>query len=214
MKIRMKTSEEDYMIAKDVLPLMEQFYSVQGEGYYSGRPAVFIRLAGCDVGCVWCDVKESWDANEHNQIAISEIVDAVVETNCKFVVITGGEPAMYNLEILTQKLHEIGCEIAIETSGVYALTGEIDWVCFSPKKFKAPDDSIYQKADELKIIVFNKHDLEWAEKHAEKVRKDCRLYLQTEWEKRDEMAPLIVDFVKKNPQWNISVQTHKYLQIP
>ena len=198
----------------DTIPLMEQFYSVQGEGLHSGRPAVFIRLAGCDVGCVWCDVKESWDANEHKNVSISEIVNFVNETNCKFVVITGGEPAMYNLEELTSQLKSIGCEIAIETSGVYPLTGTIDWVCFSPKKFKAPDESIYAKANELKVIVFNNHDLKWAQEHANKVRTTCKLYLQPEWDKRDEMSEKIIEFVKLNPKWNISLQTHKYLQIP
>ena len=199
---------------EEQIPLMEQFYSVQGEGFYSGRPAVFIRLAGCDVGCVWCDVKESWDANEHEIVEVNTIIKKVNETNCKFVVITGGEPAMYNLEYLTKELHKIGCEIAIETSGVYQLTGELDWVCFSPKKFKAPDDGIYQKADELKVIIFNEHDLKWAQEHAKKVKTACKLYVQVEWSKRDKMSPLVIDFVKENPAWNISVQTHKYLDIP
>lgn len=196
------------------LPLMEQFYSVQGEGYYCGRPAVFIRLAGCDVGCVWCDVKESWDANEHETIPVTDIIKAVVETKCKFVVITGGEPAMYDLEFLTNELREVGCEIAIETSGVYELTGKIDWICFSPKKFKKPADGIYQIANELKVIIFNKHDFDWALEHAKKVNDNCKLYIQAEWGKREEVSPLIVDFVKDNPNWNISIQTHKYLNIP
>lgn len=209
----MKREIETKMTFIDELPLMEQFYSVQGEGFYSGRPAVFIRLAGCDVGCVWCDVKESWEAKNHDVVAIDEIIKQVAETNCKFVVITGGEPAMYNLEELTTKLHSLGCEIAIETSGVYPLTGEIDWICFSPKKFKAPDNAIYDTANELKVIVFNKHDLEWAQGHAVKTNEKCKLYLQPEWGKRDEMTPLIIEFVKEHPIWNISIQSHKYLNV-
>jgi len=198
---------------EDQIPLMEQFYSVQGEGFYSGKPAVFIRLAGCDVGCAWCDVKESWDANLHQIVEIKDIVKFINDTNCKFVVITGGEPAMYDLSILTSKLQFEGCEIAIETSGVYPLTGSLNWICFSPKKFKSPDEDIYKIANELKVIIFNKHDLIWAKKHAEKVNSSCKLYVQVEWSKRDEMTPLVVDFVKKNPEWNISVQTHKYLGV-
>jgi len=195
------------------LPLMEQFYSIQGEGHYSGRPAVFIRLAGCDVGCVWCDVKESWDKNEHEIVPIEKIISDVVDTKCKFVVITGGEPAMYNLTELTNELHAIDCEIAIETSGVYPLIGNFDWVCFSPKKFKKPSESVFTEANELKVVVFNKSDFDWAVGHSLKVGSKCKLYLQPEWSKEKEITPLIIDFVKGNPEWNISLQTHKYLDI-
>lgn len=201
-------------LLENQLPIMEQFYSVQGEGFYSGRPAFFIRLAGCDVGCVWCDVKESWDAEEHEIKAIDSIAKEVQETNADFVVITGGEPAMYDLTELTKALKAINCYLAIETSGVYELSGEIDWVCFSPKKFKAPHESIYTKAHELKVIVFNKHDLKWAEEHADKLNKNCKLYLQTEWGKSDEMLPLIIDYIKENPKWTLSLQTHKYINVP
>jgi organic radical activating enzyme len=193
---------------------MEQFYSVQGEGFYSGRPAFFIRLAGCDVGCVWCDVKESWDAGEHELKKIETIVQEVAATHADFVVITGGEPAMYDLTGLTKALKAVGCYLAIETSGVYPLSGELDWVCFSPKKFKAPHESIYAQANELKVIVFNKHDLKWAEQHAEKLNKNCKLYLQTEWSKSEEMLPLIIDYIKENPKWTLSLQTHKYINVP
>lgn len=196
------------------LPIMEQFYSVQGEGYYSGRPAYFIRIAGCDVGCTWCDVKESWDANKHEFLSIKSIVDLVAATNTNFVVITGGEPAMYNLEELTTGLKKINCYLAIETSGVYEITGEIDWVCFSPKKFKAPAENTYAKANELKVIVFNKHDFDWAEEHASKLNKDCKLYLQPEWSKHEKMLPLILDYIKTNPKWTLSLQTHKYINVP
>lgn len=196
------------------LPIMEQFYSVQGEGFFSGRPAYFIRVAGCDVGCSWCDVKESWNANEHEVLTVEEIVSKVEETKADFVVITGGEPAMYNLEKLTQSLKKINCYLAIETSGVYPLSGEIDWVCFSPKKFKAPHEGIYLKANELKVIVFNKHDLQWAEEHAAKLNKDCKIYLQPEWSKHEKLLPFILDYVKDNPKWTLSLQTHKYINVP
>lgn len=201
-------------VLENKLPIMEQFYSVQGEGYYSGRPAFFIRLGGCDVGCVWCDVKESWNAEEHELKAVKDIVREVAESSADFVVITGGEPAMYDLTNLTNALKIINCSIAIETSGVYKLTGSIDWICFSPKKFKAPDKTIYTKANELKVIIYNKHDLEWAEGHAKKLNKNCKLYLQTEWEKSDKMLPIIIDYIKENPKWTLSLQTHKYIKVP
>ncbi len=201
-------------INKTHLPLMEMFYSIQGEGFYAGRPAVFIRLGGCDVGCVWCDVKESWDAAKHPDTSIEEIVKFVKESNTKFVVITGGEPAMYDLNSLTMSLHTLGVEIAIETSGVYTLSGELDWICFSPKKFKPPTEEIYAIANELKVIVFHKSDLEWAENHARKLNSNCKLYLQPEWSKKEEMTALIIEYIKRNTHWNISIQTHKYVDVP
>ena len=193
---------------------MEEFYSLQGEGYYSGRPAYFIRLAGCDVGCHWCDVKESWDAEKHPRVLISQLVQRVLESGTNFVVITGGEPAMYDLTFLTHSLKEAGMEIALETSGAHPIRGHFDWVCLSPKKFKMPLDESYQKADELKMIIFNKHDLVWANELKARVRKQCRLYLQPEWDKRDEVLPMMLDYVKRNTEWTISLQTHKYLNIP
>ncbi len=196
------------------LPLMEMFYSIQGEGFYAGRPAVFIRLGGCDVGCVWCDVKESWDAAKHPDTSIEEIVKFVADSQTKFVVITGGEPAMYDLNLLTKSLHSLGVEIAIETSGVYPLSGELDWICFSPKKFKPPTEDIYAIANELKVIVFHKSDLEWAENHAKKINSNCKLYLQPEWSKKEEMTALIIEYIKRNTHWNISIQTHKYVDVP
>jgi len=196
------------------LPLMEDFYSLQGEGYYSGRPAYFIRLAGCDVGCHWCDVKESWDKDKHPLVMVSDIVFRVLNSGTNFVVITGGEPAMYNLTLLTSALKESGIEIAIETSGAYPVIGVIDWFCLSPKKFKNPIEDNFLRADELKMIVYNNDDLKWAEKLKEKVRPECRLYLQPEWDKRDNVMPLMLNFVKENPYWTISLQTHKFLNIP
>ena len=195
------------------LPIMETFYTVQGEGYYSGRAAFFIRVAGCDVGCVWCDVKDSWDKNEHEVIQVSNLIAQVKESKTDFVVITGGEPGMYDLVYLTQELHKLNVEIAIETSGAYELRGDYDWICLSPKKFKKPVDSVIEKAHELKIVVFNKSDLEWAEAHAAKVPKSCKLYLQPEWDKKEAMSELILSYIIKNTQWRISVQTHKYLGV-
>ena len=192
---------------------METFYTVQGEGFYSGRAAFFIRIAGCDVGCVWCDVKESWDRNEHEIFQVSALIQQVKETKTDFVVITGGEPAMYDLTHLTQELHQLGVEIAIEISGAYELVGDFDWICLSPKKFKKPVDSILAKANELKIVVFNKSDLEWAETYADLVSGDCKLYLQAEWEKKEKMYELILDYITTNTHWRISVQTHKYLGV-
>lgn len=200
---------------KDALfPIMEQFYTLQGEGHYSGRAAYFIRLGGCDVGCVWCDVKESWEADAHPKKTVSEIIEEVEQFPGKFVVITGGEPAMYDLSPLTDALHKKGYEIAIETSGCYPLKGNIDWYCFSPKKFKAPTEDAYQKANELKVVVYHKSDIEWAEEHAKKVNGNCLLYLQPEWSKLEQNLPLIIEYIKNNPKWKMSLQTHKYMNIP
>jgi 7-carboxy-7-deazaguanine synthase len=196
------------------LPLMEEFYSLQGEGYYAGRPAYFIRLAGCDVGCHWCDVKESWDAEKHSNVLISQLVHRVLESGTNFVVITGGEPAMYDLTLLTLGLKEAGMEIAMETSGAYPIRGHFNWICLSPKKFKMPLDENYQKANELKMIIFNKHDLVWANELKDRVQKSCRLYLQPEWDKSSDVLPIMLDYVKRNTEWTISLQTHKYLNIP
>ena len=196
------------------LPLMEAFYTIQGEGHFSGTPAYFIRLGGCDVGCVWCDVKESWDGSKW---PIEEIVSMVSQAKTfpsRVAVITGGEPLMYDLTALTRELRSQGFQTNVETSGAYALSGSWDWICFSPKKFKAPLDEFYNHADELKIVVYNKSDFDWAEKHASRVNKDCLLYLQPEWDRSEEMTPLIINYIKKNPHWKISLQTHKFMDIP
>lgn len=202
------------MIQKSTLPVMEHFYTLQGEGKHSGRAAYFIRLAGCDVGCVWCDVKESWDISPSQYLTIENIIAAVAQTTTDFVVITGGEPTMHNLHELTDALHAKGFEIAIETAGVHPLQGQIDWYCFSPKKFKAPIAEAYALAQELKVVIAHPSDFEWAEQHAAKVSAACVLYLQTEWEKQDRFLPLIIDYIKRNKKWKISLQTHKYMQIP
>jgi organic radical activating enzyme len=195
-------------------PVMEHFYTLQGEGFHAGRPAYFVRLGGCDVGCVWCDVKESWDATQHNLMSIQEIISEIKKSKTEFVVITGGEPAMYNLTNFVDQLHANNFEVAIETSGCYPLYGTIDWYCFSPKKFKKPVEEAYQKANELKVVIYHPSDLAWAEEHAQKVNKQCKLYIQPEWSKSDVILPLIIDFVKNNPTWRLSLQTHKYLNIP
>lgn len=193
---------------------MESFYTIQGEGAYSGFAAYFIRLGGCDVGCVWCDVKESWDIKAHPKRQVDEMVDEAVKSGAKIAVITGGEPAMHDLGILTSRLRESGLRTHIETSGAHPISGTWHWICFSPKKFKAPLEETYMMADELKVVVYNKHDLQWAETHAAKVRKDCQLYLQPEWDRTEIVMPMIVDYVKRHPKWRISLQTHKFLNIP
>jgi len=196
------------------LPLMESFFTIQGEGYHTGRAAYFIRLGGCDVGCVWCDVKESWLAEAHPLVSIDQITQDAVRSGAPMVVITGGEPLMYDLGDLTSSLHEAGLECNIETSGAHKLSGNWDWLCFSPKKFKEPREEFYEAADELKIIIYNKSDFSWAEAHASKCGAKTKLFLQPEWSKRDQMMPMIVEYVKQNPHWRISLQTHKYLDIP
>ena len=195
------------------LPIMEAFYTIQGEGYHKGMASYFIRTGGCDIGCHWCDVKESWDENSHPIISVEDIVKKSSGiSDC--VVVTGGEPLMWNMNPLTKALKKIGKKTHIETSGAYPLTGDWDWVCLSPKKAKLPIQDAYNNANELKIIIYNNHDFKFAEKEAKKVNKNAILYLQPEWGKREEMIPLMVDFIKKNPKWKISLQTHKYLNIP
>lgn len=197
-----------------MLPLMEEFYTIQGEGFNTGKAAYFIRLGGCDVGCPWCDVKESWDAEKHPLTSIDTIVANSAKYPAKTVVITGGEPLMYNLDYLTAELQKQGIKTFIETSGAYPISGFWDWICLSPKKFKAPTPSALAAAHELKVIVFNQSDFKWAEEHAALVSPDCKLYLQPEWSKAAIVTPMIVDYVMNNPKWEVSLQTHKYLNIP
>lgn len=196
------------------LPVMEQFYTLQGEGHYQGRAAYFIRLGGCDVGCVWCDVKESWDAAAHPRMAVEDLLEAATAHPARLVVVTGGEPLMYDLSHLTQSLKNAGFRTHLETSGAHPLSGFWDWVCLSPKKFKFPRAEFYPHADELKIIIYNQHDFRWAEEHAAKVGQGCELLLQPEWSREKEMLPLIIDYVKENPRWKVSLQTHKYMGVP
>jgi organic radical activating enzyme len=193
---------------------MESFYTIQGEGFHQGKAAWFIRLGGCDVGCVWCDVKDSWDVNAHPLKTTAEIVEEAKKTGCQLAVVTGGEPLLHNLDALTHDLHEAGFSTNIETSGSSPLSGSWDWICLSPKKFKAPLPEILDKADELKIIIFNKSDFDWAEKHAALVSRDCKLYLQPEWSKSSIVTPWIIDYIKLHPQWQLSLQIHKYINVP
>ena len=199
---------------KAKLPLMESFYSIQGEGYHSGKAAYFIRLAGCDVGCSWCDVKESWDASVHPLVDVREIVTKANESKSKIAVVTGGEPLMYNLNELTDKLKKNNFQTHIETSGAYPISGTWDWICLSPKKFKKPLPEAFKRADELKVIVYNKHDFSWGEKMAGKMKFGCKLFFQPEWSKSKEMLPHIISYIKNNPHWEISLQVHKFMDIP
>lgn len=194
-------------------PLMERFYTIQGEGQNQGRAAYFIRLGGCDVGCVWCDSKDSWDATKFPKLSADEITKSLKDIPTDFVVITGGEPALYDLNDLVDKLHQMGRVVAIETSGCYPVRGNVDWFCFSPKKFKKPCEEAFKRATELKVIIFNKSDFKWAEEHAKKVNSDCILYLQPEWSKKEQNLPLIIEYIKEHPEWRISLQTHKYMEI-
>jgi 7-carboxy-7-deazaguanine synthase len=206
------------------LPVMESFYTIQGEGYHSGKAAYFIRLGGCDVGCVWCDVKDSWDATKHPQYTVEQIVETAITTvqlqtgkpniSNTLAVITGGEPLLHNLQPLTAALQQAGFETNIETSASSEISGSWNWICVSPKKFKAPLPHIVPMANELKIVVFNKHDFDWAETYAAQCNPNCKLYLQPEWDKAESITPLIVEYIKANPKWQLSLQTHKYIHVP
>ena len=204
------------------LPVMEHFYTLQGEGFHQGRAAYFVRLGGCDVGCIWCDVKDSWDAEAHPKKTIAEIVTMVQENSAPvkagrkggLVVITGGEPLMHDLTALTAGLQAEGFETNIETSGAHPLSGNWDWICLSPKKFKAPLPSVVPFANELKVVIFNKSDFEWAEQYAAMVSPECKLFLQPEWDKASAVTPLIIEYIKQNPQWELSLQIHKYINVP
>ena len=193
---------------------MEHFYTIQGEGYHQGKAAYFIRLGGCDIGCVWCDVKDSWDVEKHPKLNVERLKLNVLETPAKLVVITGGEPLMYNLDALTTVLQQQGLQTNIETSGAHPLSGKWDWICLSPKKFKAPLPEILPLANELKIVVYNKSDFDWAEKYAALVNPNCKLYLQPEWDKATEVTPLLIAYIKANPKWQLSLQVHKYINVP
>jgi 7-carboxy-7-deazaguanine synthase len=196
------------------LPVMEHFYTLQGEGYHQGKAAYFIRLGGCDVGCVWCDVKDSWDADKHPKYSIEQLLEEVKKTPAEIVVITGGEPLMHNLDELTETFQTAGLKMHIETSGAHPLSGLWDWICLSPKKFKAPLEPVLHLAHELKVVVFNKSDFDWAEKYAALVSPSCKLYLQPEWDKATQVTPMIIEYIKENPQWELSLQIHKYINVP
>lgn len=206
---------ENIQSTTQALPVMEAFYTLQGEGFHQGRAAYFIRLGGCDVGCHWCDVKESWDINVHPKLSLEQIVGEASQHQGRLAVVTGGEPLMHNLDELTTALHQAGFETNIETSGVCEqVTGAWDWICFSPKKFKKPNPEIYKVAHELKVIIYNQSDFEWAESFAEVVSSTCMLYLQPEWSRMETMLPEIIEYIKNNPKWRISLQVHKFMDIP
>jgi len=205
---------KEHVLAGTHLPVMEAFYTIQGEGVFTGHAAYFIRLGGCDVGCVWCDVKDSWEAAKWPVLSIEEILQQALQYPGRKIVITGGEPLMYNLFPLTALLKSQGFLVHLETSGAHPFSGEFDWVCFSPKKFKKPHPSIYENANELKVVVFHESDFDFAVQHAALVKDDCQLLLQPEWSKAQKFTPRIVDYVKSNPKWKISLQTHKFMDIP
>ena len=210
----MNKTQEKLVAEGLMLPLMEAFYTIQGEGYHSGKSAFFLRIGGCDVGCHWCDVKESWNADLHPPTEIHKMIDQILAYPAKTVVVTGGEPLMWNMQPLTDRLHNNGMSVHIETSGAYPLSGDFDWICLSPKKNNPPKDAIIPLTNELKIIIHNLNDFKWAEKYAAKCSSNCKLYLQPEWSKVQEMMPHITDYVMKHPKWNVSLQTHKYMGIP
>tara|TARA_B100000029_G_scaffold510241_1_gene601253 strand:- start:659 stop:1306 length:648 start_codon:yes stop_codon:yes gene_type:complete len=197
-----------------VLPVMERFYTIQGEGYHQGKASYFIRTAGCNVGCHWCDIKDSWDASIYPMLKVEEIASDAAGFPMKIAVVTGGESLMFNMGPLTEALKQHGLQRHVETSGAYEMSGAWDWICVSPKKFKKPLDENLKLADELKVIVYNRSDFDWAIENADKVNKECKLYIQPEWNKAYQMMPEIVSFIKENPEWNISLQIHKYMNIP
>ena len=198
----------------EFLPIMEKFYTIQGEGFHTGKAAYFIRIGGCDVGCHWCDVKESWDASIHPLVEVKSLLNELFNYPTRTIVITGGEPLQFNLNPLSDLLRTNGFRLHLETSGAFEFSGEWNWVCLSPKKNSPPKTASFAKADELKVIVYNNHDFIWAEENSSLVSSSCKLYLQPEWSRRDEMTPKIIDYVKRNPKWSISLQTHKFLNIP
>lgn len=196
------------------LPLIDEFYTIQGEGYNTGKPAYFLRLGGCDIGCSWCDSKISWKADMHKAESVDSIIEKVLKTPAKSIVITGGEPTSYNLDYLSNQLQQNNVETFLETSGAYKITGVWDWICLSPKIQTPPMYENYAKAHEIKVIIAKETDIEWAEKCSMKVGKNCKLYLQPEWSVREKMTSAIIEYIKENPKWNISIQMHKYINIP
>lgn len=196
------------------LPLIEEFYSLQGEGYNTGKAAYFIRIGGCDICCSWCDSKISWNANEYEAVPVETIVAKAEECTARAVVVTGGEPLQYNLTVICNLLKKKGFETFIETAGTNTLTGTWDWICLSPKKHNPPTIELFEKAHELKVVIYNKEDLIWAEECSHKVSDNCKLFLQPEWSKYNSNIEFIVEYIKKNPKWRISLQAHKFMHIP
>lgn len=210
----MNLNQEDKLKNGQILPLMESFLSIQGEGYFAGKSSYFLRIGGCDVGCHWCDVKESWDPKIHPLTEVDKIIKEVQKNSVDIIVITGGEPLMWNLDYLCHRLKELNFKIHLETSGAYNISGKFDWICLSPKKTLKPIKEVQDLANELKVIISNKNDFKWAQIQSKKVKKSCKLFLQPEWSKKQELLPEIVNFVSNNIQWSISLQTHKYMNLP
>ncbi|MFL2573214.1 MAG: 7-carboxy-7-deazaguanine synthase QueE [Flavobacteriales bacterium] len=210
----MNLNQEDKLKNGQILPLMESFLSIQGEGYFAGKSSYFLRIGGCDVGCHWCDVKESWDPKIHPLTEVDKIIKEVQKNSVDIIVITGGEPLMWNLDYLCHRLKELNFKIHLETSGAYNISGKFDWICLSPKKTLKPIKEVQDLANELKVIISNKNDFKWAQIQSKKVKKSCKLFLQPEWSKKQEILPEIVNFVSNNIQWSISLQTHKYMNLP
>lgn len=199
---------------REQLPLMEHFYTIQGEGFHQGKASYFIRFGGCDIACSWCDVKDSWPAEKHPLVPVDEIVRAALQSKAKMCVVTGGEPMMYDLSLLTEKMHSHGIRLNVETSGAYEISGDWDWICVSPKRFKQPTEAALKAADELKVVIFHENDFRFAEKFAAKVKPECKLFLQPEWSNEKEILPAIIEYIKQHQQWEISLQIHKYMNIP
>lgn len=214
IRISMKLQSDDVLEGGRKLPLVEDFYTIQGEGFHTGKPAYFIRLGGCDVGCRWCDAKQTWNPKLFPPVDVDTIVERAASYPAKAIVVTGGEPSLYPLEYLTERLAAYGLKVFLETSGAYELTGRFDWICLSPKKQQPPVDSVFSRADELKVIIESVADFQWAEENAAKVTEECMLFMQPEWSVADTVTQDIVEYVKRNPRWNISMQTHKYMRIP
>ena len=210
----MKEIEDDIFEKGQKLPLIDEFYTVQGEAFHTGKAAYFIRIGGCDIGCRWCDTKISWDFNSHKLVDINDVVANVIKNQADTVVVTGGEPLIYDLNPLCKVMKKNMIQTHIETSGAYKLSGKWDWICLSPKRQTPPKEEIYKKANELKVIIFEDEDYIWAEETAKKVGKDCKLYLQPEWSRHNKLIPEIVEYVKKNKKWQISIQAHKFMKIP
>jgi len=198
----------------EFLPIVEEFYSIQGEGFHTGKAAYFLRIGGCDVGCRWCDEKRSWNAKEWEAVNVEEVVQRAAQQPAKAIVVTGGEPLMWNLDYLCALLDNCGIQKFLETSGSYPLSGQWEWICLSPKKNVPPLPDLLQHANELKIIIETEEDFIWAEENAVLVSADCKLWLQPEWGRSQKMIPVIVDYILNHPQWNMSLQSHKYMGVP
>jgi len=211
---KLNQKDKDLFENGQKLPLIDEFYTVQGEAFHTGRAAYFIRIGGCDIGCSWCDTKVSWSFELHRLASIDEILKNVLDCNADTIVVTGGEPTLYQLAPLCQIMKKNNIQTHIETSGAYKLTGEWDWICLSPKKQNPPQEEIYKKADELKVIIYEPDDFRWAEETARKVNHKCKLFLQPEWSRHKKLIPEIVEYVKKNKKWRISLQAHKFMRIP